>query len=276
MHNILIKLPLSVLEGAFKMSKFKVDIVGIDTNKLKVLKNDEMTTLFKKFKDGDKMAKEDIINGNLKLVLSIISKFRNKNLDMNDLFQVGCVGLIKAVDNFNPEYGVMFSTYAVPLILGEVKRLIRTNSSVRIARSIRDTAYRILKFKEEYSNINGFEPTNAIISKELGIEEYEIRDALESLQDPMSIFDPIYNDGGDTIYLLDQIADTKKNNTDKDLILAMNEALTKIKKRERDILVSRYIIGKTQSEIADELGVSQAQVSRIESNAIKSVHKLME
>ncbi len=276
MHNILIKLPLSVLEGAFKMSKFKVDIVGIDTNKLKVLKNDEMATLFKKFKDGDKMAKEDIINGNLKLVLSIISKFRNKNLDMNDLFQVGCVGLIKAVDNFNPEYGVMFSTYAVPLILGEVKRLIRTNSSVRIARSIRDTAYRILKFKEEYSNINGFEPTNAIISKELGIEEYEIRDALESLQDPMSIFDPIYNDGGDTIYLLDQIADTKKNNTDKDLILAMNEALTKIKKRERDILVSRYIIGKTQSEIADELGVSQAQVSRIESNAIKSVHKLME
>ncbi len=258
------------------MSKFKVDIVGIDTNKLKVLKNDEMATLFKKFKDGDKMAKEDIINGNLKLVLSIISKFRNKNLDMNDLFQVGCVGLIKAVDNFNPEYGVMFSTYAVPLILGEVKRLIRTNSSVRIARSIRDTAYRILKFKEEYSNINGFEPTNAIISKELGIEEYEIRDALESLQDPMSIFDPIYNDGGDTIYLLDQIADTKKNNTDKDLILAMNEALTKIKKRERDILVSRYIIGKTQSEIADELGVSQAQVSRIESNAIKSVHKLME
>ncbi len=276
MHNILIKLPLSVLEGAFKMSKFKVDIVGIDTNKLKVLKNDEMATLFKKFKDGDKMAKEDIINGNLKLVLSIISKFRNKNLDMNDLFQVGCVGLIKAVDNFDPEYGVMFSTYAVPLILGEVKRLIRTNSSVRIARSIRDTAYRILKFKEEYSNINGFEPTNAIISKELGIEEYEIRDALESLQDPMSIFDPIYNDGGDTIYLLDQIADTKKNNTDKDLILAMNEALTKIKKRERDILVSRYIIGKTQSEIADELGVSQAQVSRIESNAIKSVHKLME
>lgn len=258
------------------MSKFKVDITGIDTNKLKVLKNAEMTDLFKRYKEGDLMAKDELINGNLKLVLSLISKFRNKNLDMNDLFQVGCVGLIKAVDNFDISYGVMFSTYAVPLILGEVKRLIRTNSSVRIARSIRDTAYRILKFKEEYANMYGLEPSNSTIAKELGIEEYEIRDALESLQDPMSIFEPIYNDGGDTIYLLDQIADTKKNNSDKDMIIAMNEALSKIKKRERDILISRYIIGKTQSEIAEELGVSQAQVSRIESNAIKSVHKLME
>jgi len=258
------------------LSKFKVDIVGIDTNALKVLKNSEMLKLFEELKNGNEDAKKDIINGNLKLVLSIISKFRNKNLDMNDLFQVGCVGLIKAVDNFDTSYGVMFSTYAVPLILGEVKRLIRTNSSVRIARSIRDTAYRILKFKEEYSNINGFEPTNAIIARELGIEEYEIRDAMESLQDPVSIFEPIYNDGGDTIYLLDQISDTKKKATDKDMILAMREALSKIKKREREILVSRYIVGKTQNEIADELGVSQAQISRIESSAIKSMRKLME
>lgn len=258
------------------MSKFKVDIAGIDTNSLKVLSNEEMTILFEKFKKGDLQAKEEIINGNLKLVLSIISKFRNKNLDMNDLFQVGCVGLIKAVDNFDMSYGVMFSTYAVPLILGEVKRLIRTNSSVRIARSIRDTSYKILKFKEEYSNIHGVEPTNKIIAKNLGIEEYEIRDALESLQEPMSIFDPIYNDGGDTIYLLDQIADTKKNNQDKDMLLAMRDAMGRIKKREREILVNRYIIGKTQSEIADELGVSQAQISRIESSAMKSIKKMLE
>lgn len=258
------------------MSKFKVDIVGIDTNKLKVLTNKEMVALFEKYKSGDESAKEELINGNLKLVLSIISKFRNKDLDMNDLFQVGCIGLIKAVDNFDTSYGVMFSTYAVPLILGEVKRLIRTNSSLRVARSIRDTAYRILKFKEEYSNIYGVDPSNAVIARELGIEEFEIRDALESLQEPMSIFEPIYNDGGDTIYLLDQVADVKKGGSDKDLLIAMREALGKIKKRERDILVSRYLIGKTQNEIAEDLGVSQAQISRIESNAIKNVKKLME
>lgn len=258
------------------MSKFKVDIVGIDTNKLKVLSNKEMNELFEQYKGGDETAKEKIINGNLKLVLSIISKFRNKDIDMNDLFQVGCIGLIKAVDNFDQSYGVMFSTYAVPLILGEVKRLVRTNSSVRVARSIRDLSYKILKFKEEYSNIYGIEPNNHIIAKELGIEEFEIREALESLQEPVSIFEPIYNDGGDTIFLLDQIADVKKNNTDKDMIIAMREALNKIKKREKEILISRYIVGKTQSEIAYDLGVSQAQISRIESSAIKNIRKLLE
>lgn len=258
------------------MSKYKVDIAGIDTNSLKVLNNKDMSELFKKFKSGDTNAKEELINGNLKLVLSIISKFRGKEIDMNDLFQVGCVGLIKAVDNFDESYGVMFSTYAVPLILGEVKRLVRTNSSVRIARSIRDTAYRILKFKEEYSNIYGVEPSNKVISKELHIEEFEIREAMESLQEPVSIFEPIYNDGGDTIYLLDQISDVKKNRQDKDMLIAMREALEKIKKREKEVLVARYIVGKTQSEIAEDLGVSQAQISRIESNAIKSMKKLME
>lgn len=258
------------------MSKFKVDIAGIDTNNLKVLSNDEMNVLFDKYKKGDELAKEQLVNGNLKLVLSIISKFRNRDMDMNDLFQVGCVGLIKAVDNFDTSYGVMFSTYAVPLILGEVKRLLRMNSSIRVARSIRDTAYRILKFKEEYMNIYGIEPKNEVIAKELGIKEYEIRDALESLQEPMSIFEPIYNDGGDTIYLLDQVADVKKRPDDETLLLAMREALSKIKKRERDILLSRYIVGKTQSEIAEEYGVSQAQISRVESNAIKHIKKLME
>jgi len=258
------------------MSKFKVDIAGIDTNNLKVLSNDEMIKLFTEMKNGDVNAKEKIINGNLKLVLSIIGKYRNKDIDMNDLFQIGCVGLIKAVDNFDTSYGVMFSTYAVPLILGEVKRLIRTNSSVRIARSIRDMAYQILKFKEEYSLIHGIEPNNEIISREMNIPEYDIRLALESLQDPVSIFEPIYNDGGDTIYLLDQIHDKKQDYRDKEMLLAMREALKKIKDREREVLIGRYIVGNTQSEIAEKLNVSQAQISRIEKNAIKNMRKLIE
>jgi len=272
-HKIL---PILKRQGEFILSKFKVDIAGIDTNSLKVLTNEEMSILFEKMKNGDVLAKDEIVNGNLKLVLSIISKFRYKNLDMNDLFQVGCIGLIKAVDNFDTSYGVMFSTYAVPLILGEVKRLIRTNNPVRIARSIRDMAYQILKFKDEYNAIYGIEPKNEVIARELGIEEYEIRTALESLNEPVSIFEPIYNDGGDTIYLLDQIADIKEKNTDKDMLLAMDAALMKIKARERDVLVDRYIIGKTQNEIADELHVSQAQISRIEKSAIKNMKKLLD
>lgn len=262
--------------GVDFLSKFKVDIPGVDTNNLKVLKNDEMNALFEKFHNGDLTAKDELVNGNLKLVLSIISKYRYKNLDMNDLFQVGCIGLIKAVDNFDLSYGVMFSTYAVPLILGEVKRLIRTNNSVRVARSIRDLAFQILKFKDEYSILYGIEPTNEVIAKKLGIEEYEIKSALESLYEPVSIYEPIYNDGGDTIYLLDQIADLKDKNTDKDMLLAMNQALSKLKEREKNILIDRYIIGKTQNEIAEELNVSQAQISRIEKSAINSMKKLLD
>ena len=253
-----------------------MDIPGIDTNNLRVLSNSEMIPLFERLKNGDKSAKEELINGNLKLVLSIISKFRYKNLDMNDLFQVGTIGLIKAVDNFDTSFGVMFSTYAVPLILGEVKRLIRTNNSLRVARSIRDLAFRILKFKDEYSILYGVEPQNDVIARELDIEEYEIKLALDALNEPVSIYEPVFNDGGDTIYLLDQIADLKDKNTDKDLLLAMNQALKKIKKREREVLIDRYIIGKTQSEIADEFNVSQAQISRIEKSAIKSMKKLLE
>ena len=256
------------------MSKFKVDINGIDTNNLVVLSNDEMINLFKKYQFGDKEAKNLIVNGNLKLVLSIVSKYRYKNIDMNDLFQVGCVGLIKAVDNFDLSFGVMFSTYAVPLILGEVKRLIRTNSSLRIARSIRDMAYNIMKYKEEYSHIYGIEPTNDEICKALSISEYDIRLALSSLDEPSSIDEPIYESGDNTIYLIDQIAD--KKSTSKEDLIALKEALKKIKQREREVLIDRYIIGSTQNEIAEKLEISQAQVSRIEKNAIKNVKKLME
>ena len=257
------------------MSKYKVDITGINTNELKVLKNDEMLKLFLEYQGGDLSKKELIVNGNLKLVLSIIKKYNNGKHDMNDLFQIGCVGLIKAVDNFDPNYGVMFSTYAVPLILGEVKRFIRDSTQVRIARSIRDNAYKILQFKDEYSLKHGIEPTNDEICKSLSIAPYDLQLSLDSLKEPMSIFEPIYNDGGDTIYLADQIADIKNTNEDRDNLLSLRRALMKIKDRERNILTDRYIVGKTQIEIAEELGVSQAQVSRIEKNAINNVKRLM-
>ena len=257
------------------MAKYKVDITGINTNELKVLKNSEMIELFLEYQGGDLSKKEEIVNGNLKLVLSLIKKYNNGKYDMNDLFQIGCIGLIKAVDNFDPNYGVMFSTYAVPLILGEVKRFIRDSTEMRIARSIMDNAYKILKFKDEYLLKNGIEPTNDIICKSLELSDYDLQLSLDSLREPTSIFEPIYNDGGDTIYLADQIADIKNTNEERDNLISLRRALLKIKPRERNILTDRYIVGKTQSEIAEELGVSQAQVSRIEKNAINNVKRLM-
>lgn len=262
------------MKGVFYLNKYKVEITGVDTNTLKVLKAAEMKDLFEKYQSGDLDAKEKLINGNLKLVLSIIQKYNNGKHDMNDLFQIGCVGLIKAVDNFSLEYNVMFSTYAVPLILGEIKRFIRDSSVVRISRSIRDNAYAILRYKEECLLEFGIEPTNAEICTKLNISEYELSSALESLISPISIFDPIYNDGGDTIYLLDQLAD-KRQRIDKDDSIGLERALNRINERESKVLYARYIYGKTQMEIADDLGVSQAQVSRIEKNAIKNVKRLM-
>lgn len=266
--------PIYLVKGVFLLAKYKVEIPGIDTNKLKVLKPKEMMKLFKKYQNGEEWAKEEIVNGNLKLVLSIINKYNNGKYDMNDLFQIGCVGLIKAVDNFSLEYNVVFSTYAVPLIIGEVKRFIRDSSTVRISRSIRDNAYQILKYKDEYMIKHGVEPTNKQICKHLNMSEYELATSLESLITPVSIFDPIYNDGGDTIYLLDQLSDNS-NKTDKDDVIGLRNALKVINPREANVLYARYIYGKTQMEIADDLGVSQAQVSRIEKNAIKNIKRLM-
>ena len=257
------------------MSKYKVDITGINTNDLHVLKNDEMIELFKKMHEGDSFAKETLINGNLKLVLSIIKKYNNGKYDMNDLFQIGCIGLIKAVDNFDTSVGVMFSTYAVPLILGEVKRFIRDSNVVRITRSVRDNSYKILQFKDEYLIKYGKEPTNDEICKALNLSSYDLANAMDSLKEPLSIFEPIFNDGGDTIYLLDQLADTRNASLDRDMLISLRKALLKIKTRERSILTERYIIGKTQTEIAEELGVSQAQVSRIEKSAINNVKRLI-
>ena len=248
------------------MGKYKVEISGINTSDLICLEQDEMVALFKKMQDGDSFARDMLVEGNLKLVLSILRKFYNKSENLDDLFQIGCVGLIKAIDNFD----VNFTTYAVPMILGEVKRYIRDNNSLRISRSLKDLAYKILKFKDEYYSKHGVEVDISMIAKELEVGEYEISTALNALKDPVSMYEPIYNDGGDTIYLYDQIED-KKSNVDISNRLAIDNAIDDLKTREKYILDERFIIGKTQMEIAEELDISQAQVSRLEKKAIKDL-----
>lgn len=255
------------------MARYKVDITGLNTSEIKALTNEEMTNLFVRLKDGDIDAKTELINGNLKLVLSILKKFNRSDINMDDLFQVGVIGLIKAIDNFDLSYGLKLSTYAVPLIVGEIKRYIRDNTQMRVSRSIKDLAYQIIKFKDDYIKEHGIEPPSALIASQLGIEEYKIAFALDALREPTSIFEPIYNDGGDTIYLFDQIADTKDKNSDKDLLISLRRALLKLKKREKDILLERFIVGKTQMEIAQNLGISQAQVSRLEKSALLNLKK---
>ena len=226
------------------MARYKVDITGINTNDIKVLTNEEMNHLFVRLKNGDIDAKTELINGNLKLVLSILRGFNRSDINLDDLFQVGVIGLIKAIDNFDLSYGLKLSTYAVPLIVGEIKRYIRDNTQLRVSRSIKDLAY-------------------------------QITCALDSLKDPTSIFEPIYNDGGDTIYLFDQIADNKDKNSDKDMLISLRKSLLKLKKREKEILLERYIVGKTQMEIANNLGISQAQVSRLEKSALANLKKMI-
>lgn len=252
----------------------KVEISGININEIKTLTPKETLNLFKEYKNGNKEVKDLIVTGNIKLVLSILKRFKTTENNINDLFQVGCIGLLKAVDNFDPEIGVMFSTYAVPLILGEIRRANRDSKEIRVSRSIKELAYKILTYKEKYFNTYGIEPKNEEISKELNIEEYLIAYALNSLKDPISIYTPIYDDGGDTIYLLDQI-ENKKEEYDKDTLISLRKALSKINEREKNIIYSRYIIGKTQTELANEMNISQAQISRIESNAIKNIKKLI-
>ena len=254
------------------MARHKVDICGVNTANMKVLTNEENKELFQKLKEGDLFAREDLINGNLKLVLSILRKFNGKTDNLDDLFQVGCLGLVKAIDNFDISYDVKLSTYAVPMILGEIKRYLRDNSSLRVSRSIKDLAYKTLKLKEELVTTNGIEPTDKEIATILGVTEFEISNALESLREPMSMYEPIYNDGGDTIYLFDQISN-KKEEYDLDYKLAVDKAMSNLKPRDRQILEERFMIGKTQMEIASELGISQAQISRIEKNAIKVLKK---
>ena len=254
------------------MARHKVEICGVNTANIKVLSAEETKELFIKMNNGDPFARDDLINGNLKLVLSILKKFTNKTDNLDDLFQVGCLGLVKAIDNFDTSYDVKLSTYACPLILGEIKRYLRDNSTLRVSRSIKDLAYKTLRLKEELMTSNGIEPTDAEIAKILEVEEYDVSNAVESLREPMSMYEPIYNDGGDTIYLFDQISN-KTEEYDLDYKLAVEKAMNKLKDRDRHIIEDRFIIGKTQMEIASELGISQAQISRIEKNAIKSLKK---
>ena len=254
------------------MAKHKVEITGVNTSEIEVLTSSEMEELFRKAQEGDMVSRERLINGNLKLVLSILKRFNKKNENMDDLFQVGCIGLVKAIDNFDLSYGVKFSTYCVPMVLGEVRRYLRDNNSIRISRSIKDIAYKVIKLKDELTVKNGVEPTNKELADLLEIEESDIVNALDALRPPVSLFEPIYNDGGDTIYLFDQVADSNSNQ-DLDLRLAVDKAISNLSDREQFILDQRFVVGKTQMEIAEEIGISQAQISRLEKNAIQRVRK---
>lgn len=251
----------------------KVEICGVNTSKLPVLTNKEKEELFIKIKAGDKKAREEFINGNLKLVLSVVRKFNNRGENVDDLFQVGCIGLIKAIDNFDLSQNVLFSTYAVPMIIGEIRRHLRDNNSIRVSRSLRDIAYKALQAKEALVAKNNREPTIDEVAKEIGIPKEEIANALDAIQDPVSLYEPIYNDGADSLFLMDQIGDEK--NIDENWVedIAISEGLKKLNDREQMIIRKRFFDGKTQMEVADEIGISQAQVSRLEKSALLHMRK---
>lgn len=251
----------------------KVEICGVNTSKLPVLTNKEKEELFIKIKAGDKKAREEFINGNLKLVLSVVRKFNNRGENVDDLFQVGCIGLIKAIDNFDLSQNVLFSTYAVPMIIGEIRRHLRDNNSIRVSRSLRDIAYKALQAKEALVAKNNREPTIDEVAKEIGISKEEIANALDAIQDPVSLYEPIYNDGADSLFLMDQIGDEKNKDENWVEDIAISEGLKKLNNREQMIIRKRFFDGKTQMEVADEIGISQAQVSRLEKSALLHMRK---
>lgn len=257
------------------MARHKVEITGVNTANIKVLSHEETKELFTKMKEGDPFARDELIEGNLKLVLSILKRFNNRGENMDDLFQVGCIGLVKAIDNFDLNQEVRLSTYAVPMILGELKRYLRDNSTLRVSRSLKDLAYKALKIKEDITAKTGREATLEEIAKELEVDEFDIVTALDSMRSPVSIFEPIYSDGGDTIYLYDQLQDKSLNDDDIETSMSIKDAINDLSTREKYIIDARYITGKTQMEIAEELGISQAQISRIEKGAIKSLKKVL-
>ena len=253
----------------------KVEICGVNTAKLPTLTAAETDALLARVKDGDSLAREKLVEGNLRLVLSVIQRFAGRGENADDLFQVGCVGLLKAVDNFDISQNVRFSTYGVPMIIGEIRRYLRDNSAIRVSRSMRDTAYRVLQAREKLQREQQREPTVEQIAHELGIRREEVVFAMDAVCDPVSLFEPIYSDGGDTMCVMDQVRDNK--NTDEDWLeqIALKEAMSRLSARERQILALRYSDGKTQMEVSGEIGISQAQVSRLEKNAIKSIKKNM-
>ena len=251
----------------------KVEITGVNTAKLRVLKSSETAELLRRSKSGDKQAREALIEGNLRLVLSVIQRFTNRGESVDDLFQVGCVGLIKAIDNFDISQPVKFSTYGVPMIVGEIRRYLRDNSAIRVSRSMRDTAYRVLQVRDRLIAESQREPTVEQIAKELGIPREEVVFAMDAIVDPVSLYEPVYSDGGDTTCVMDQIGDTK--NTDENWTdrIALKDALARLDERERRILSLRFYEGKTQMEVSAEVGISQAQVSRLEKGAINTIKK---
>lgn len=253
----------------------KVEICGVNTSKLPVLSEAEKAELFEKIKNGDTEARQKFIYGNLRLVLSILRRFNSRGENIDDLFQIGCIGLIKALDNFDTSHEVKFSTYAVPMIIGEIRRYLRDNSSIRVSRSIRDTAYKALAIKEQLTAKNGKEPTIDEIAKEMDVPREDIAIALDAILDPVSLQEPIYHDSGDAVFVMDQIADEK--NIDDSWLekISLKEAMSKLSDRERNILTLRFFKGKTQMEVATEIGISQAQVSRLEKNALTHMRKFL-
>jgi RNA polymerase sporulation-specific sigma factor len=251
----------------------KVEICGVNTSELPVLKNNQMTELLYKIKDGDEEARQQFVRGNLRLVLSVIQKFNNRGENIDDLFQIGCIGLIKAIDNFDLSQNVRFSTYAVPMIIGEIRRYLRDNNPIRVSRSLKDIAYKALQVRERLVRLNAKEPTVSEISKELELPVEDVVMALDAIQDPISLFDPVYQDNGDAIFVMDQVQD--KKDTDENWLqeIALKEAIKKLNSREKLVLDLRFYKGRTQIEVAEEIGISQAQVSRIEKNALKNMRK---
>ena len=257
------------------MAQGKVEICGVNTAKLPILKEEEKEALFARIKKGDQKAKEEYIKGNLRLVLSVIKRFGGNNENPDDLFQIGCIGLIKAINNFNTELDVKFSTYAVPMIIGEIRRYMRDNNSIRVSRSLRDTAYKAIYAKENYIRRNLREPTVQEIAEEIGISKEDIVFALDAIQVPMSLQEPVYNDGGDALYVMDQLSDHKNKEEKWVEDLSLQAAMDHLGERERYIITLRFFEGKTQMEVADEIHISQAQVSRLEKSAIKSMRNYM-
>ena len=254
----------------------KVEICGVNTANLKVLKNEEMTELLRRVKKGDKEARQKMIEGNLRLVLSVIQRFANRGENMDDLFQIGCVGLIKAIDNFDPDlYDVRFSTYGVPMISGEIRRFLRDSSAMRVSRSLRDTAYRVLQAREQYVSEHQREPSVEELAKLLDIRREDVVMAMDAVADPVSLYEPVYSDSGDTVCVMDQVKDNK--NTDENWLehIALREAMSQLPQREQEILRLRFFEGRTQMEVSNEIGISQAQVSRLEKNALRQIRKAL-
>lgn len=251
------------------MAQGKVEICGVNTSKLPLLKNAEKEELFSRIEEGDKDAREQYIEGNLRLVLSVIKRFSSSNENVDDLFQIGCIGLIKAIDNFDSSLNVKFSTYAVPMIIGEIRRFLRDNNSIRVSRSLKDTAYKAIYAKENLTRRNLKEPTINEIATEIGISKEDIVYALDAIQNPMSLYEPIFTDGGDTLYVMDQISDKKNREETWVENLSLSEAMKRLDEREHEIITLRFFEGKTQMEVADIIGISQAQVSRLEKNALR-------